>query len=249
MIPFVYNAATWISRYMLLPPYARITVHGIENIPTTGPLVLASNHLNDADPGILCTRIPRRIVFMTKAELFRVPVLGQFLRGFGAFPVRRNEADFSALRQANEALKQGLALCIFPEGTRGGPEARLREGWPGAALIALRNDVPVVPVAITGSQRLSLPWLFLRPFRPYRVTLTAGQPFKLPRPQRLNAATAKEGTRLIMEKIAALLPPEYRGYYGKATEGEELPIPGPEDGDKNSLGSVGEQVKNADHSR
>ncbi|MPZ50681.1 MAG: 1-acyl-sn-glycerol-3-phosphate acyltransferase [Dehalococcoidia bacterium] len=214
MIAFVHDTANWIIRHILLPPYVSLKVVGLENLPLSGPLVIASNHLNDADPGILSTRIPRRIVYMTKDELFRVPVLAQFLRAFGAFPVRRNEADLSALRHANEALKQGLALCIFPEGRRSGHQARLQKAWPGAALVALRNDAPVTPVAITGSQRLGLPWMFLRPIPRARVTLTIGRPFNLPKPQRLNAEAAQAGTTLIMQKIAALLPPEYRGYYG-----------------------------------
>ena len=222
MSPFVYNAATWITRYVLLPAYTKISVRGLENVPLTGPLVIASNHLNDADPGILCTRIRRRIVFLTKVELFRVPLLKQFLQGFGAVAVRRNEADLSALRQANEALKQGLAVCVFPEGTRSGAEARLLEAWPGAALIALRNDAPILPVAITGSQHMSIPWLFLRPFLRYRVTVTVGEPFHLPRPKRLNAEAAQAGTRQIMERIAALLPESYRGYYGGEATSNKL---------------------------
>jgi len=214
MVPFVYHAANWITHYVLLPPLGSVKVTGLENLPRTGPLIIAANHLNDADPGILSTRIRRRLVFMTKDELFRVPVLGQFLHAYGAFPVRRHEADLSALRRANETLKEGLALVIFPEGTRSGREARLQEAWPGAGLIALRNDAPVVPAAITGSQRLGLPWMFLHPFPRCRITLTIGQPFRLPKPARINTDAAKAGSRLIMERIAALLPPEYRGYYG-----------------------------------
>jgi 1-acyl-sn-glycerol-3-phosphate acyltransferase len=214
MTPFVYWFATWVTQFILLPLYTRITVTGLENVPMTGPIVIASNHLNDADPGIICTRVRRRLVFMAKVELFRVPALGQFMRAFGAFPVRRNEADLAALRHASETLKQGLGLVIFPEGRRSGDEARLNEAWPGAALVALRGDAPVLPVAITGSQRLSLPKMFLNVHRRDRVTLTIGEPFYLPKPARLNAEAAKEGTRLIMERIAALLPEDYRGYYG-----------------------------------
>ncbi len=216
---FVYHAANWFTRLVLLPPYCRIEVRGLENLPRTGPLIIASNHLNDADPGILCTRLPRQLVFMTKVELFHVPVLGQFLRAYGAFPVRRNEADLSALRRANETLKQGLALCIFPEGTRAGASARLKQGWPGAGLLALRSDAPVVPVAIAGSQYMGVPKMFLRPFRRYHVTLTIGEPFRLPRPERIDAEAAREGSRLIMERIAALLPEQYRGYYGGTEDG------------------------------
>ncbi|HLF71531.1 MAG TPA: lysophospholipid acyltransferase family protein [Dehalococcoidia bacterium] len=210
----VYWGATWFSKFVLLPPYCSIRVTGLENVPREGAIVIASNHLNDADPGVICTRFPRHVVYMAKDELFRVPLLGWFLRSIGSFPVRRNEADLTALRKANEALAQGLAVCIFPEGTRSAGGAALLEGWPGAALIALRNDTPVLPIAITGSQRLSLPLMFLRPYRRDKVTLTIGKPFHLPKPARVNAESAKEGTRIIMEHIAALLPESYRGYYG-----------------------------------
>lgn len=215
---FVYTTATLVSRYFLLPLYARIEVRGLENVPPEGPLVIASNHLNDADPGIICTRIRLPIAFMAKIELFHVPLLAQFLRAFGAFPVRRGEADIATLRLANENLKLGRAVCIFPEGTREGATEQLKEALPGAAVVALRNDVPVLPIAITGSGRLQIPGMFLRLDRRLKVTLTIGQPFHLEKPERLNAEAAKDGTRQIMEAIAALLPPENRGYYGYVTE-------------------------------
>jgi 1-acyl-sn-glycerol-3-phosphate acyltransferase len=222
MSPFVYWLATTTTRYILLPVYARVRVTGLENVPMSGPLIIVSNHLNDADPGIICTRIRRRIVFMAKIELFKVPLLGQFMRAFGAFPVRRNEADLSALRRSKETLDQGLALCIFPEGTREGPPEQLLEAWPGAAIVAFRNHAPILPIAITGSGRMSLPLLFLRVWKRYEVTLTVGKPFYLDKPDRLNAATTAAGTRTIMEKIAALLPEAKRGYYGTRDS-----IPGP----------------------
>jgi len=215
---FVYTTATLVSKYFLLPLYTRIEVRGLENVPPEGPLVIASNHLNDADPGIICTRIRRPIAFMAKVELFRVPLLAQFLRGFGSFPVRRGEADLAALRLANENLKLGRAVCIFPEGTREGATEKLTEALPGAAIVALRNDVPILPIAISGSGRLGIPGMFLRLDRRLKVTLTIGEPFHLQKPERLNAAAAKDGTRQIMEHIAALLPPEHRGYYGYVTE-------------------------------
>lgn len=213
MSPFVYKLATKVTKYLLLPLYTRIEVRGVENLPMTGPIILASNHLNDADPGILCTRIDRVIVFMTKVELFKIPGLAQFLRAFGAFPVRRGEADLGALRLASAALTEGKALCIFPEGTREGPPEVLAKAHPGAALLALRHDVPVVPIAIRGSGGLGLPKMFLRLDRRVRVTLTIGEPFVLERPARLNAAAVEEGTNRIMEAIAALLPEGHRGYY------------------------------------
>jgi 1-acyl-sn-glycerol-3-phosphate acyltransferase len=221
---FVYDTATFVTKNVLLPVYTRITVTGIENLPMTGPLVIASNHLNDADPGILCTRIRRPIAFMAKIELFRVPVLAQFLRGFGAFPVKRGEADLSALRNANLALEKGLAVCIFPEGTREGAGEQLAEGWPGAALIALRAGVPVLPVAIHGSGKLGIPKMFLRVHRREQVTLAIGKPFTLPKPERLNASAAQDGIRQVMERIAALLPEANRGYYGYVNDRDGQPV-------------------------
>lgn len=227
MSPFVYNTATKVTKYFLLPLYTRIRVKGIENLPLTGPIILASNHLNDCDPGILCTRINRVIVFMTKIELFKIPVLAQFLRGFGAFPVRRGEADLSALRLASAALADGKALCIFPEGTREGPPELLMQAHPGAALLALRHDVPVVPVSIHGSGKLALPGMFLRLDRRVRVTLTIGKPFVLEKPARLNAESVEAGTRRIMESIAALLPEGHRGYYEYISSGQDGEVPTP----------------------
>jgi 1-acyl-sn-glycerol-3-phosphate acyltransferase len=226
MNPIVYNVATWVSRYFLLPLYTRIQVYGIENVPITGPLVIASNHLNDADPGIICTRIPRRVAFMAKMELFKYPVLAHFLRGFGSFPVNRRQADLGALRTASELLSQDMAVCIFPEGTREGPTEKLKQGLPGAAIVALRGDIPVLPVAISGSGWLALPGMFLRLDRREKVTFTVGKTFHLPKAQRLNSEAATEGTRLIMEHIAALLPEEARGYYEYiGNQGEAQPVP------------------------
>ncbi|HLF79701.1 MAG TPA: lysophospholipid acyltransferase family protein [Dehalococcoidia bacterium] len=218
-----YQFANLVTKYILLPPYSRIRVIGIENVPLQGPLVIASNHLNDADPGVIATNFPRRVIYLAKIELFRIPLLGSFMKAYGALPVRRNEADLAALRLAAAALEEGKVICIFPEGTRSAGEARMREAWPGAALIALRSNAPVLPIAITGSQYLSLPKMFLRPFRRYKVEMKIGKPFLLPQPKRINSEAAKEGTRVIMEHIAALLPPSYRGYYGTEETSKEEP--------------------------
>ena len=221
MVPFFYSLATNVTKYILLPLYTRITVVGAENVPADGPLIIASNHLNDADPGILSTRIARVLVYMTKAELFKIPVLAQLLRAYGAFPVRRGEADLGALRLASGALNDRMALIVFPEGTREGPAELLMKAHPGAALLALRHDVPVLPCAIQGSGKLSLPGMFLRLDRRVRVTLTIGEPFRLEKPARVNAAAVEDGTRQIMEHIAALLPEGRRGYYEYVSEREE----------------------------
>lgn len=199
--------------------YMTVKANGLEHVPRTGPLLVVSNHLNDADPGVLAFYMPRRLVFMTKSELFKVPVLSQFLRAYGAFPVRRGQADLSSLRRSSETLQAGLALVLFPEGTRSGMEARLGQAWPGAGLLALRHSVPILPCAITGSQDMTMPWLFLRPLRRRHVTLTIGPTFTLPRPARVDSEASRAAAEVIMRRIAELLPPEYRGYYGDGAEG------------------------------
>jgi 1-acyl-sn-glycerol-3-phosphate acyltransferase len=113
---------------------------------------------------------------------------------------------------------------MFPEGTRSAEDASLIQAWPGAALIALRSDAPILPVVITGSQRLALPKMFLRPFHRYDVRITVGKPFHLEPPARVNSEAARAATAVIMAKIAALLPESYRGYYGSAA-GSETPAP------------------------
>lgn len=217
MIPAVYRVSNRICRWLLLAPYASVKQVGRENIPLTGPLIVASNHLNDADPCIFGFFFPRILRTLAKQELFKYHGLRQFLNAYGAIPVRRGEADLAALRVANEILQDGGAVCIFPEGTSSRHRAQLKEAFPGAGLIALRSGIPVLPVAITGSQRLGLPEMFLRlPFPRQHVTITYGEPFILEKPARVNGEAAKAATQEIMERIAALLPPEYRGYYGNA---------------------------------
>jgi 1-acyl-sn-glycerol-3-phosphate acyltransferase len=217
MIPAVYWGSNRICRWLLLAPYASVKQVGRENIPLTGPLIVASNHLHDADPCIFGFFFPRMLRTLAKQELFKYPGLRHFLNGYGAVPVRRGEADLAALRKANELLEEGYALCIFPEGTSSKEKAQLKEAFAGAGLIALRSGIPVLPMAITGSQRLGLPQMFLRlPFPRQHVTITYGKPFVLERPARINGEAAKAATQEIMERIAALLPPEYRGYYEDA---------------------------------
>jgi 1-acyl-sn-glycerol-3-phosphate acyltransferase len=219
--PLTYRLSNWLTRYCVLPFYARLEVRGVENVPHDGPLVVVANHLNDADPGILSWGLPRRLIFMTKVELFKFPVLKQFLEAYGAFPVRRGEGDLGALRAASEILKEGGALVIYPEGTRSGAAARMRQAHPGTALVAMRGDYPILPCAITGSQHMAMPFMFLKPFRNWRITLTIGEPFVLPKPERLNSEAAAAGTQVIMEKVAGLLPESYRGYYGSSGNAEQ----------------------------
>ncbi len=201
------NVKTWVRLVTFL--VIKRDIKGREGIPRKGALILASNHLNLGDPSLLTAVMPRRIVWMTKQELFDIPVFGVLYHLFGCIPVRRFHADLRALRQSQEALRRGLLLGMFPEGTRSG-ESGLGRGEPGTALIALRTNTPIMPVAIWGTEDIKLPRDF---FRRTEVHIIFGEPFYLPRPQRLTKEAVEEGTDLIMSRIAELLPQRYRGRY------------------------------------
>jgi len=185
-------------------------VKGLEHVPAEGAAILASNHLSWADPPAIRTVIRRACWFMANDFLFRIPVLGRLIPYYGAFPVRRGRLDREALRRAEEHLKEGDLVCVFPEGGTS-MTGRLVPFEGGVALLALRADVPVVPVAITGTDRV-LP--MTRPFPHYHrggVTVTFGPPVHpsdvdpaLPHRQRLEEFTAR-----LHAAVAALLPPEY----------------------------------------
>lgn len=136
----------------------RLEVSGLENVPPTGGFVLAANHVSNFDPWPLGIPLyPQRMLrFMAKSELYN-PVLGPLLRAAGAFPVRRSEADVEAMATAVELARRGEVVAMFPEGTRRTKGLRKRyEARPrsGAARIALDAGVPLVPAAISGTDRL-----------------------------------------------------------------------------------------------
>jgi len=191
----------------LLFSLARFQVEGTENVPKAGPLIVVSNHLSRTDPPIIGSAIPRRIAFMAKEELFRSPFMAAMLKGFGAFPVRKQEADRTALRRAYSVLENGLALGVFPEGTRS-KDAVLQPGMLGAALIAMRTGAPVLPVAIYGTERLRGTGFLWRP----AITLHIGQPFPVTRVEgRIPRQQLQDLTNFMMDRIAQLLPARYQG--------------------------------------
>jgi len=190
-------------------------VEGRENIPLTGPLILVANHVHLLDPFFLAFSFPRWINFIAKEELFHSPFLRLWLRWAGAIPIRRGGKvgdKQKILKSAREALEKGLILGMFPAGGRS-RDGKLRKGKPGSAVIASKTNVPLVPVGIVGTDKIKgTSWLWERP----RIVVNIGKPFKLPPASgRMSKSQMELLTTQLMREIAALLPPEYQGVYGK----------------------------------
>ncbi len=188
--------------------FTRWQVKGKKNIPSEGPLLVVANHLHLADPPLVSVSLNRKAMFMAKEELFRSRFTNYFISGFGAFPVHRGQLDRKALRQAEKFLAEGWALVMFPEATRS-KDAHLQPAFPGSALIALRSGAPILPIGITGTERIrGLSWILRRP----QLTVNIGHPFHLPSVNgKVSKAELAELTNNIMQHIAELLPVEYRG--------------------------------------
>ncbi len=164
--------AVWRVGRLTLGPlttvFGRLRVYGRENVPPTGGVVLALNHFHWLDPAAFGAACPRTIYYMAKIEAHRVPGLGQVIRSFGTFSVRRGESDREAVRMMRKIVADGHPLGLFVEGTRqlsGVPG----EVQPGAGMVALQENVSVVPAAIHGTEN----W---RPGNFHPVSVVWGQP-------------------------------------------------------------------------
>lgn len=208
VVPAFYWAATCAIR-AALTILTRWRVKGRENIPGSGGLIVVANHRNNADPPILGAGIARRrIRFMAKIELYKYP-FGVIPRLYGAFPVRRFEADMGALMNAERILKRGEVIGMFPEGTRS-KTGKIGKPHPGTALIALRSGATVLPCAMYGTEQLGNPLNILRYLR---IGLIIGEPIAIEQVKRPTEDQINELTDRIFAAIVALLPDDYRGSY------------------------------------
>jgi 1-acyl-sn-glycerol-3-phosphate acyltransferase len=186
-------------------PFLQLDVSGSEHVPTTGPVILASNHVSNFDVIAMQLATPRTIFFMGKAELFKYAPVGAVLRDFGAFPVYRGENDGWALRHARKVLEAGRVLGMFPEGHRSKGHG-LGPAKTGTARLAIEAGCDILPMVIIGSERFikTLP-------RRTRVAVKF-----LPRMQPTRDEDAEQLTERLMVTLAGALPDAMRGVYAKA---------------------------------
>jgi len=190
-------------------------VIGRKNVPPSGPLIVVANHVHVIDGELLLFGVSRWIIYIAKEPLFHYPILGALLRWAQALVVYRqgtlNETR-ELLKQAEQTLNKGSVIGIFPEGKRS-HQGKLQAGKPGLALLASRMHIPILPVGISGTDKIhGISWLWKRP----HIVINIGKPFYLPQPVgRVTKLQRKELTDLMMKEIAALLPPEYQGVYAK----------------------------------
>jgi 1-acyl-sn-glycerol-3-phosphate acyltransferase len=207
---------------LLLKLVARFEIRGIENVPLTGGMILASNHIGIVDIIMVYFAIDRTDLFIPVAEKWEK--IG-WIKWLGAqlnfLFVDRYNPDLKALRKMIALMEGGRCLVIAPEGTRS-RTGGLIEGKPGVAYLAARSGFPVIPVAITGTEDKVL-FGNIKRLRRSNVTLTGGKPFIIPPLPKTNRDEALQSyTDEIMCQMAALLPERYRGVYAEHPRLKEL---------------------------
>ncbi len=197
-------------------------ISGYENVPGEGGFIVASNHLGRLDVPLPYIFLPRNDITLMVAEKYqKYAIFRWFVKNLDAMWVDRFNADFNALREALNRLKRGGVLVIAPEGTRSKSEA-LIEARPGSSYLASKSGVPIVPVALTGTEDRLVVEQLKRLRRPH-IHVQVGRPFTLPPiKSQEREQTLQKYTDEIMCRIAALLPPEKRGFYAQHQRTLEL---------------------------
>ncbi len=203
-----FGRPTFRNLYRIL---SKPKVEGIENVPKEGPYLITSNHLAFTDPPLLLAFWPIPVEALGAANMMRRHIFGWIMRSYGAYAVQRDSFDRSVVRIALTILQNGRPLFIAPEGSRS--PTGMKPAQPGAAYLAVKASVPIVPVGMIGTEQMIAA---LR--RGYRapITMRIGKPYQLPDipPHGKERHKILENhTNEIMGRIAALLPSEYHGVY------------------------------------
>jgi 1-acyl-sn-glycerol-3-phosphate acyltransferase len=183
--------------------YFRFRAEGAGHLPATGPCIIAANHVSYLDPIVIAMACPRPVRFIMSRDFYQHWSIHWLCRATGAVPVENNPRDLGSLRRTLQALRDGAVVGIFPEGGRSG-DGSLKPGRPGAALLALRAGVPLIPAGIVGtfaafSRHQRFP-------RRKSILVRFGQPLAFPDQWRGGAAKEhlEEATAMLMERIQAL---------------------------------------------
>lgn len=180
-----------------------LEVSGKEHVPQQGSFIVASNHVSYLDPPVIGVACPRRLSFLARSSLFRHPLLGAFLRGIHAIPLRREEGDLGAVRTAVLRLQRGEAVAMFPEGGRQ-LSGRLGEAKRGVGLLAATARVPIVPAVVTGTFQ-ALPPSANR-LHPAKIRVAFGPPI----PYTTDLASVARSVRSRHQHLADALTQQWR---------------------------------------
>ena len=191
---FIYTKLKWAIKFIY-----QLKFVGTENEPDEGPLLVCSNHISAADPFLISAATRNQISYMAKKELFRIPILRSILYSAGSFPIDRKGSDVGAVKKAIAILNEGGRVGIFPQGTRHpGEDPRSTEVKNGAAMIAARTGVDILPVFV--HRKNNTPRLFRK------TTVIVGKPIKF---SELNYDPEKSGeyariSKLIFDEVCKL---------------------------------------------
>jgi 1-acyl-sn-glycerol-3-phosphate acyltransferase len=204
-ISLLYRVAMWVTNAGVRAAGIRIDIRGFENIPVGRSCIFMSNHVSNLDPPVMIPLLPGRSSVLLKKELMNIPILGRAMRMAKFVPVERGsrrDAAKASVEAAAEALRSGLHIVVYPEGTRS-PDGRLSAFKKGPFFLAQETQAPIVPIALSGTQSMMRKGS-------YAITPGLARIQLLPVVEPWKYETREELLSAVRNAIAAALPPEMK---------------------------------------